>query len=51
MPVLVPLNSQLASIAVGREEAVQVFLRALGFGEDDGLAWRAQFGHVGEAKF
>ena len=41
---------QLARVAVGGEKAVQVLLRALGFREDDGLARRAQLGHLAEAQ-
>ena len=41
---------QFARVAVGGEKAVQVLLRAFGFREDDGLAWRAQLGHLAEAQ-
>ena len=40
---------QLAGVAVGGEKAMQVFLGTPGFGEDDGLTWGAQFGHLVEA--
>ena len=42
---------QFARVAVGREEAVQILLSALGFREDDGLTWRAQLGHLAETQF
>ena len=41
---------QLAGIAIGGQEAIQIFLRALGLREDDGFARRAKLGHLAKAQ-